>query len=262
MWKHCALEPIRLAELEALLPHFPEGARVLEIGAGAGWQARALADRGFIVEAIEYSDSGFSGLREARVFPVQDYDGHRIPFPDGSFDVVFSSNVLEHIPHVERFQAEIQRVLRSGGTAVHLMPTATWRIWTTLAHYPYVLGRMVRRRRTTPNRIAPTHSGISGSRRHRWTRRLIWALLPERHGEIGNVLTEVLLFSRWRWRRLFERTGYATMAEAPNGIFYTGYGLLQQRLSLRMRRCVSSVLGSACRAWVLRVVDQGPAHGL
>jgi SAM-dependent methyltransferase len=84
------LRALRLAALEDLIDWFPAGARVLEIGAGAGWQSRALAERGFHVEAVDIAGSEYAA---ERVFPVAHYDGHRLPFPDGRFGVVFSSNV-------------------------------------------------------------------------------------------------------------------------------------------------------------------------
>ncbi len=46
--------------------------------------------------------------------------GSNLPFADSSFDTVLATEVLEHVPDVERTLAEIHRVLRPGG---HLMAT-------------------------------------------------------------------------------------------------------------------------------------------
>jgi len=43
------------------------------------------------------------------------YDGHRLPFEDGSFGVVCSNAVLEHVDDLPAFVAETARVLRPGG---------------------------------------------------------------------------------------------------------------------------------------------------
>jgi 2-polyprenyl-3-methyl-5-hydroxy-6-metoxy-1,4-benzoquinol methylase len=67
----------------------------LEFGAGTGKQALELQRRGFRVTAIEMLTSNYA---EHRVFPILDYDGATIPLADASVDVVYSSNVLEHIP--------------------------------------------------------------------------------------------------------------------------------------------------------------------
>jgi SAM-dependent methyltransferase len=45
------------------------------------------------------------------------------PFETGSFDVVISNQVLEHVSEIETFCSESYRVLRPGGFAVHIFPT-------------------------------------------------------------------------------------------------------------------------------------------
>jgi SAM-dependent methyltransferase len=45
-----------------------------------------------------------------------------LPFPDTAFDVVVSSEVLEHTPRPHRMIAEIARVLRDGGKAILSVP--------------------------------------------------------------------------------------------------------------------------------------------
>jgi len=228
------LERLRLHELEAVLPHLPRGARVLEIGAGTGVQARELVARGWSAEAVDLASSPYAG---ARVFPVRDYDGRTLPFPDGSFDVVFSSNALEHIPELDAFLGETRRVLRSGGIAIHVQPTMTWRLWTTLALYA------VRPWQRARSAAGPPDAGQG--------RRARGALSPRRHGEHGNAWSELYLFSRYRWRRLFRHARFELTGERPGRLFYTGCSLLGDRVSTAGRRRLSRMLGSSSRVWIL-----------
>src|SRR5262249_61191740 len=112
MFSYAHLDELRRAEIDGIVSLFPPRARVLEVGAGSGRQARELERRGFQVTAVELPDSNYAAHR---VFPIVDYDGAVIPLPDASVDVVFSSNVLEHVPDLARLHAEIRRVLAPGG---------------------------------------------------------------------------------------------------------------------------------------------------
>jgi SAM-dependent methyltransferase len=95
--------------------------RVLDAGCGGGGTALSLAEEadfavGRDLEA-RFRDSGTRLAREkqaGRVAFVQG-DGARLPFPDGTFDVVFSHSVIEHVASAEDYLRECHRVLRPGG---------------------------------------------------------------------------------------------------------------------------------------------------
>src|SRR5581483_5626823 len=125
------LERLRASELESVWKWLEPGAKVLDVGGGTGYQARLLADRGCCVSSVD-----IQGPETAPpvYFPVQCYDGAHFPFPDASFDVVFSSNVLEHIRDLPGILAEMRRVCKPGGLFIHLMPTPAWRIWTQITY--------------------------------------------------------------------------------------------------------------------------------
>jgi len=55
--------------------------------------------------------------------------------PPGGFDLVITRWVLEHVQAPERFHAGVRRLLRPGGTAVHLFPT--------LYSLPFVVNRLL-----------------------------------------------------------------------------------------------------------------------
>jgi SAM-dependent methyltransferase len=248
------LHTLRKAEIDRIVAFFEPRARILEIGAGTGEQALELKRRGFDVTAIEIADSNYVLNRQ---FPIIDYDGTHIPLPDGSIDIVFSSNVLEHVPNLRQMHAEIGRVLKPSGYCIHVMPTHSWRFWTTLSTFPdtalyffVTVPQFIPRalpRRTELHRLIRAW--------YQCLRYIGGHLLQRRHGERGNIITEHWLFRPQWWRRNFQENGFVVVHDAPMGLFYTGSMLLGARLDLTQRERLANVLGSACH--LFKVVLDG-----
>jgi SAM-dependent methyltransferase len=103
----------------------PNGASVLEFGAGT-WRSPMMLHRaGFRVFGCDlFSDEDLVRMRERVGDAAQllTYDGHRVPLPAESVDVVTSRNVFEHILHVDEMLAELDRVLAPGGLFVLVGP--------------------------------------------------------------------------------------------------------------------------------------------
>jgi hypothetical protein len=129
------------------------------------------------------------------------------------------------------------------------MPTPTWRVATLLAHYPH----LCRAAALTAFGDAPQDDAVEAARAARtggqW---LAHALLASRHGELGNAISEIWLFSSRRWRHSFERGGWKIAETRSNGVFYTGYTLLGNRLGFAARRLLSKVFGGSCKVYVVR----------
>ncbi|MCP4217584.1 MAG: class I SAM-dependent methyltransferase [bacterium] len=265
------LRKIREYEMEKILPDInaclPKGSRILEIGAGAGWQTWKLNQCGFVAEAIDVENSDYAG---DCVCPVKNYDGEIIPFPDNYFDAVFSSNVFEHIPHLVRFQEEIKRVLKEDGTAFHILPSGSWRYWSNITHYIFVMQTVFKKLLSIARPPSPPEESQSpgdglpqgDTRRTGKVGKMEYlkrSLFPERHGEEGNWLSEIYFFSRFRWNRLFKSTGWKKVKYFNNRLFYTGHSVLDSFLSIGARNKLSYLLGSSCHVYVLhRVKSTAP----
>lgn len=120
-------------------------AMALDLGAGAGI-VEHMDFRGSFrrVCGVDLDPRVISNpfLDEGRVA-----DAGRIPYEDATFDVVYSDNVLEHLPEPLVVFAEVARVLRPGGSFVFKTPNK-WHYMPTIARLtPYRFHRWINRKR-------------------------------------------------------------------------------------------------------------------
>ena len=244
----CYLDRVRYAELCAVRSMFPERGTVLEVGGGNGYQAAVLTSWGLQVISI---DIDTQGTWTQRYFNVVGYDGKVIPVENGKVDVVFSSNVLEHIPQTDLMSlfAEMRRVLAPKGFLIHILPSPVWRFWTMMAHYPWLLARLVRGSKTEAGIALPTLAATAN--RRGWLGLVKRALWPAPHGEYPSSVAELFAFRENAWRERFEAGGFEIVCCCSTGIFYTGYTLFP-RLPMSWRRCLARLLGSACKIHVVK----------
>lgn len=91
------------------------GARVLDVGGGPGFFARAFDAAGAGCVVVEPDRSELQDGRWRPGITGLLADGVALPFPDGAFDVCFCSNVFEHVPDPWAFGDELVRAVRPGG---------------------------------------------------------------------------------------------------------------------------------------------------
>jgi SAM-dependent methyltransferase len=111
-------DPARAVKKGQILERFTplQGKKLLEIGSGYGTNLATWIERdteGF-ASSLKASRELFvaNGLDPERVIRVS---GDTLPFSDGSFDVVYAGNVLEHTEDPIMVLTEAVRVLRPGG---------------------------------------------------------------------------------------------------------------------------------------------------
>jgi ubiquinone/menaquinone biosynthesis C-methylase UbiE len=109
----------RAAHHRVLQLGLPRGARILDAPCGAGALAAALRDEGYAALGADIEPAARARLGDA--FTVADLS-HPLPWPDGSFDAVLSTEGIEHLENRQAYVRELFRVLKSGGALLITTP--------------------------------------------------------------------------------------------------------------------------------------------
>src|SRR5581483_5689823 len=117
--------------------HSARGSRVLEIGVGMGADYLEWLKAGAEATGVDFSPASIERARRrceaAGLKPnLRVADAEHLPFPDNSFDVVYSYGVMHHSPDTPQCVREALRVLKPGGQA-KLM----------IYHHPSLTGAML-----------------------------------------------------------------------------------------------------------------------
>ena len=174
----------------------PAGARVLDIGFGAGRSSVALAQRGFLVDGVDTGErmlelarrsSAAAGLADRISLAIG--DAHALGFPDRSFDLVIALGVIPWLERPEQGLREMARVTAAGGHVIvsannrrQLNRILDPRLSPVTDRSKQLALQTARRvgREWTPDK-APRHD--SRRRLERWIRAC--RLRPERHATLG-----------------------------------------------------------------------------
>ena len=111
----------------AMVPQTPP-LHILDVGCGTGLNASTLAAAGHTVSGVDVSPvaieqfrtKGFQGY-------VCDVETQAIPVPDGTFDLIHASYIIEHLSDTATFLSEMFRVLKPQGIA--LISTTNSAFW-------------------------------------------------------------------------------------------------------------------------------------
>jgi SAM-dependent methyltransferase len=99
------------------------GRRVLDVGCGAGTDLVRFARGGAVATGVDVSPSAIALAREnfrlqGLAADLREADAEHLPFPDGSFDLVYAHGVVQYAANGQAVVNECRRVLAPGGEAI------------------------------------------------------------------------------------------------------------------------------------------------
>lgn len=236
------LHMIRYQEIERVFGKCPPHAFLtgLELGAGDGYQSSLLLTYVDRLIATDWDTSLLADQRGERLDVCQcDAEAVSEVFPTTRFDLVFSSNVLEHLPNVTTALQGIHTVLNDDGITIHVLPNPAWKLCHLALFYPELVVRKLTRlvsggavsiaRGASSPRLANNPKMVcdQGS----WWR----GLWPAPHGAYRGHLQELLAFRKGRWLERFACAGFRVV-RVIRGPVCSGYGLQWDRARHRLER--------------------------
>lgn len=126
-----------LSRIIAQLQLVPQS-QILDVGTGTGTNLRLLQQLGFAdVTGLDFSDDAIYFCQQKGLGFVKKGDVRDLPFIDDSFDVIFATDIIEHIDDDLQALAEIRRVLKPGGKAILMVPAfqALWGVQDRISHH-------------------------------------------------------------------------------------------------------------------------------
>ena len=210
--------------------------------------------------------------RQPSYFPVQIGDCTHLEFEDGSFDVIFSSNVLEHVEDVSAALVQMKRLLKPDGFMVHSMPLPFCTLLTMLTQplgYFMGIGFVIREgakfaggklsSKKSPASEASAQDSAAPAK-SRSKKNLAAALgmlnplrffVPPPHGSSSSCLTELADWKPSSWCEKFHRHQLQVREMVPLPLSYSRNLVLPFRL-MGLRRRLARTGHSSCCAYIVQ----------
>ncbi|MDO8484384.1 MAG: class I SAM-dependent methyltransferase [Candidatus Limnocylindrales bacterium] len=128
--EHC-LRLMHLRAYDEAVSH-AAGRDVLDIGCNTGYGTIRFAPVAGRVVGVDVSPRAIDAARQRAPDGRPEFvltSGFELPFPDDSFDLVTSFQVLEHVPDPLAYLKELQRVAHPGGIVILATPNAATRLY-------------------------------------------------------------------------------------------------------------------------------------
>lgn len=228
---------LRKREIEMIFNHFPEKifSSGLEVGAGDGFQSTLLSKYVSKLVSTDYNRHRLTKNNNGSVtYMICDAEEIDSYFEKQVFDLVFSSNLLEHLPEPSKFLKGMRCILNDRGIAIHVMPSPFWKLCHIIMFYPKLFAEIVRRvfglkRRKSNARSNSTKLDNNLKFQKKMKSRFVSLLLPETHGAYHTHFDEFRAFRKQRWMREFKQAGFEVF-KVIKGPVTSGYGYGFDRL--------------------------------
>jgi SAM-dependent methyltransferase len=194
----------------------------LELGCGDGFQSKLLKKYFDKIISTDLNEKrmNFKLIKQGIKMEVLDAEFIGEKYSKDSFDFIFSSNMLEHLPNYYKCLKGIKHILKNDGTAIIILPNTLWRLSGIIFHYPHKIRNLLKK--FLGNRKFNEGSTGNNIKISKNNNRLLNLLFPKAHGAYKNSLVELYEFSKYKWKKAFLKSGFQ-IVEIRKGPLSSGY---------------------------------------
>lgn len=241
---------IRRREIEAIFSEVPKDifVRVLELGAGDGFQSQLLARYTRFLVSTDINPERLVCHSNHKITCTV-CDAKRLPYRNNEFDLIYSSNLLEHLPDPAQTFMEMSRVLRDNGIMIHVVPNRFWKVLHLgLFYFSQFLAIIELLTGSSVKNIGGRGNNPQKPRSTFW-RRNLW---PPVHGASPTNAIEFSRFGRRYWQSVFEGAGFELVEVVKHLSVHSPY-----RFGFdKVRRLLEWMGFSSCTGFILRKVGK------
>ncbi|HOY33080.1 MAG TPA: class I SAM-dependent methyltransferase [Bacteroidales bacterium] len=231
---------IRETEWDAISGFMRKNIKFLDVGCGTGYVMEKIKNEfagdcfGIDPEPLTHGVDKFQDHTQKKLNIVRGI-AEQIPFPDGSFDVVYSSHVLEHVDDEPKSLMEIKRVLKDDGMLIIGMPTAA------MAWVSFITNLLFTSHIRFFNVISKPFPFI-----HKGETKMIHMFIPGSHSpnKADTVFFDMRFYRISRWKKAIEN--YFQIQKTLLPAFYP-YPEFRQLFKMRKYKSISSSVFFICK---------------
>lgn len=125
---------VRIVFDELLADENLAGLKLLDAGCGTGWFSKRACERGADVTSLDIGENLLEQVAKKCNSTRVVGDICNLQFPADNFDIVISSDVIEHTVNPRKAISELARVVKPKGTLVITVPNRVWHFAVTIAN--------------------------------------------------------------------------------------------------------------------------------
>ncbi len=244
-------QKIRNDELSIALDFFPDKGdlKILEIGGRDGYQAERISKNGFKVTSIDIKPIF------PQFYPVQKGDTIKLDFHENSFDIIFSSNMLQEILSIDEALLEMRRVLKKDGIIIHIVPSSWWSLITNFWHYCFIPKYLIKSKKfqNIINTDIKNHdkSGKNFQKNSTDSKKNLKRLFFHPLGANTSFVHEIIYFSNFYWKKLFKKNRFEIIKQKNCPYFYSAYSIFRFKF-LKFRKFLAFMGITSCYCFIMK----------